>query len=510
MTWTLQTSNGFESRKCRDRCLPYLQGKAVFDLGCGNEKVLPWAFGIDLQSQVANMQMDLSNPESLSFFSEKIVDAVFSSHLLEHIEDTEAILKSWWRLVKAGGYLVLYLPCKGLYPNDGNPDHKHEFEPKDIIDILNRFASYKLIKSEVHGEDNEYSFEIVAQKIESPVRVIMEAEKEMETPDTKKALVIRYGAVGDMIVITPVLRLLKKDGYHVSVVCAENTSVLDNNPNVDKLYPQKRDSIPSTQLMEYHKVITKGYDKVVNLCESVERTLLRDEMDDKLFFSPKEQRQADCNVNYYDRTLELAGYGHIKGLNGELFISEAEASLIKVWNKRNEGFFKVMVQVRGSSEHKIYPYITDIVDELVEKHSDIRFFLTGGIETQVLDWVHPNIRNCIGKWNTRQSIIMTNAVDLVLSPETGILNAAGCFDTPKIGLLTHSSKENLTKYFKNDYSIESNVECAPCHKLVHKARQCKNDIEFGLPICMSRGLSPELVMEKIMLVYEKWKQKRIV
>lgn len=503
MTYRKETSLGFESRKCRDRNLNYLQSGTIFDLGCGNEKVVPKAIGIDIASMIAELKLDLSDPQSMYMFNESIADVVFSSHLLEHFQDTEEILKSWWRVIKPNGYLILYLPHKDLYPKEANPDHKHEFAPVDIVDILDKFASYKLIRATTHSEDNEYSFEIVAQKIMSPEQIIVNIEKPKES-GKKKCQILRYGAVGDMLAITPLLKQLKTDGYEVHLVCTPRTAPIENNPNIDFVYTQERGIIPSLQLAEYHKTISKGYDKVINLCGSIESSLLF-EYASKEYFLTKEERHKIANVNYYDRTMELGGYPDIKGTRGEMYISDSEQSLIKLWQKKHEGFFKIMIQVRGSSEHKIYPYISDIADELVGKYNDIRIFLVGGIETQVLDWVHPNIRSCIGKWNERQALIMTSAMDLVISPESGILNAAGCFDTPKIGLLTHSSKENLTKYFINDYSIESEAECAPCHRLVHKTVECKTGAEYMLPVCMERGIPPAKVMTNIELVYNKWK-----
>ena len=252
----------------------------------------------------------------------------------------------------------------------------------------------------------------------------------------------------------------------------------------------------------------KGFDKVINLCGSIEGSLLFEYGAQKEYFYTKEERHKLANVNYYDRTMELGGYPEIKGVKGELYISDIEKSLIELFKKKHTGYFKILWQVRGSSEHKIYPYTCDIVDDLVEEYNDIRVFLVGGKETQVLDWVHPNIRNCIGKWNERQALIMTSAADLVISPESGILNAAGCFDTPKIGLLTHSTKENLTKYFTNDYSIEADCECAPCHRLVHKRAECKTGGEFMFPICMERGIPKEKVKNQILELYEKWKQQK--
>jgi hypothetical protein len=108
---------------------------------------------------------------------------------------------------------------------------------------------------------------------------------------------------------------------------------------------------------------------------------------------------------------------------------------------------------------------------------------------------------------------MTEYVDLVISPETGVLNASGCFDTPKIGLLTHSNKTNLTKYFKNDYSLQAETECSPCHRMIY-LDNFKTDCpvimgEDKRPMCCAcaDGFSVERVLHNMELVYRKWKEK---
>lgn len=506
MTWTKETSQGYESRKCRDRCLSYLQGKTIFDLGCGKEKVIPHAIGVDVAGLVADLKLDLSNPQAMYLFNEGIADTVFSSHLLEHFQDTTNILKSWWRVIKPNGYLILYLPDRNLYPEKANPDHKQNFIADDIIKILDTFASYKLIKKEVHDEDNEYSFELVAQKIASPNQFIT-SDTPIISNHHKKCLLIRYGATGDMIAITPLLKQLKKDEYEVHLICTPRIAAIENNPNIDYIYTQERGVVPADQLLQYHEAMSKGYDRVINLGGSIETALLF-ERRNKDYFLPKEERHKKANVNYYDQTMRLGGYPNMKGCLGEFYITDNEQSLLKMWQARHKGFFKIIWQVRGSSEHKIYPYILDIADELVAGYRYIKIFLVGGLETQLLDSEHSHIINCIGKWNERQALIATSVADLVVSPESGILNAAGCFDTPKIGLLTHSSKENLTKYFKNDYSIESEAECAPCHRLVHKTCECKVGIKYGLPVCMERGIDPKKVKERILTIYKDWQNGR--
>ena len=89
---------------------------------------------------------------------------------------------------------------------------------------------------------------------------------------------------------------------------------------------------------------------------------------------------------------------------------------------------------------------------------------------------------------------------------------AGCFDTPKIGIFGSNTRENLTKHFVNDFSIESDSElvpCAPCHRMVYLASlQCPIDDQHLLPKCMSLGINPRVVLERIEEVKSKFPLKK--
>src|SRR5262249_12712882 len=138
---------------------------------------------------------------------------------------------------------------------------------------------------------------------------------------------------------------------------------------------------------------------------------------------------------------------------------------------------------------------------------------------KLLEFEHPQLSCKAGEWSIRQSLIATKMVDLVVGPETMITNASGCFDTPKIVLLSHSSKENLTKYWKNDYSLEPDVEnapCYPCHQLHYSRQSCPsgdlwddgNDMKLGsAPVC-TLAIKPLVLLERLEMVYQKWKEAK--
>ena len=104
-------------------------------------------------------------------------------------------------------------------------------------------------------------------------------------------------------------------------------------------------------------------------------------------------------------------------------------------------------------------------------------------------------------------MVMTKYADVVVGPETGLMVAAGCFDTPKIMMLSHSSEENLTKYWKNCTALSAGVECQPCHQLHYTRDSCPLDVRMGHPICMGE-LQPVELYDALELEYNKWKEKR--
>ena len=103
----------------------YCQGRGL-DIGYGGDPLVPNVRGWDFEHGDAQLLQGL---DDASF------DFVYSSHLLEHLPDAELSIRNWWRVLKPGGYLLLYLPHRDLYekktelPSRFNFDHVHFFLP---------------------------------------------------------------------------------------------------------------------------------------------------------------------------------------------------------------------------------------------------------------------------------------------------------------------------------------------------------------------------------------------
>ncbi len=327
-------------------------------------------------------------------------------------------------------------------------------------------------------------------------------------PGQKRAILIRYGAWGDMIWASAVIDRIKKDGYHLVVNCtSRGYEVIKTDPNVDIFLIQEDGEIPNLMLDQFWSQITKGYDKVVNLSESIEGTLLKvpnwpDPVtgEDQYKFS-KQQLHFMCDINYMDATMKWAGYPDDKGKHGTLYFTDKEEKWAKKFKADHPGFLLVWA-LSGSAAHKAYPYAESVALEFLERHPDATIVTVGDALSKLLEWDHPRtIRRC-GEFGIRKSLVLTKYADCVVGPETSALNAASCFDTPKVLLLSHSSVENLSKYWENTINLFQPVECYPCHK-IHYTLDCPIVPDIKAPVCMGK-LPPIRVARAIEEVYKAW------
>src|SRR6266542_1114919 len=98
---------GRESKKELDRRLregffeKYLSGENILDIGYRGEE--PNAEPIT--ENAVGIELDYPGYDGKTLpFPEYSQDAIFASHVLEHIEDFRAVLADWYRVLKIGGY----------------------------------------------------------------------------------------------------------------------------------------------------------------------------------------------------------------------------------------------------------------------------------------------------------------------------------------------------------------------------------------------------------------------
>lgn len=525
MTWTPDGPAGNESAKVRWAIVPYTRGRGL-DIGAGEHKAFPHFISVDNGDHgrfgyKIKPDIRVQDATDLSLFGDHGMDFVFSSHLLEHLADVGAALKEWWRLVKPGGHLVLYLPHKDFYPQlhdkgefarvfasqlkrhggalskaqiedaislvvklrqqrgvtkigelyagsgHANSDHKQEFHPDDILAEMVQLAGslatsegWDCVENQTRHAGTEYSFLQVYRKIDTAL-----PRESWRAPQPAKTVgVVRYGAYGDLIMASSVLAGLKEQGYHVTLFGSPpGLEVLDHDPHIDARIIQDRDQVPNQCLGEYWDYWEQRFDKWVNLSGSVEDALLAAPHVVQHRW-PQPIRHKYLNRNYLEFSHELAGVPFTP--RPHFYATRAEVD----WARQQAiGGVNLLWSLAGSSLHKTWDGLDQILARILIEYPTAHVTLVGGPECQLLEsgWeTEPRIHKTCGVWSVRQSMAFLSVADLVIGPETGVLNAASMLEVPKIVFLSHSSVENLTRDWRQCISLVSTTTpCYPCHQL---------------------------------------------
>ena len=513
MVWSKDTSQGYESDKIAAHVVQYTRGIGL-DLGCGTRPVWPHCIGVDDSKTFGGQTAAViqSNIAHLPMFAKNSLDFVFSSHALEDFEESEVegVLAEWARVLKVGGYLVLYVPSANLYPLCGtegaNPRHQWNIYPGSLKTKLKSATNcgWDQVEDEERGQSNEYSLFEVYQKRNDGQFFYKPWQRNPE--GKKRALVIRYGAIGDQIMAVSPLKGLKDQGYHITYNTVPKTQqVVENNPYIDEYLIQDTDQVPNAQLGPYWESLKERYDLIVNLCESIEGKLLALPGRMEHTYSQETSRRL-LNKNYLEHTHDLAGTDY--DFDARFYPTAKELAAALKYSRSFDGPIVVWA-INGTSAHKVYPFTQTVISWLLEKTPAYVFILTDqGIGKALQDAIFENLQdNGIDTsrvipmdfdWSIRQSMAFARIADCVVGPETGILNAVGMEDVGKVIYLSHSSAENLTKHWVNTTVLEpENCPCYPCHKMHYNWDYCPQVKETGAALCAS-NVKPDSIFKAIM------------
>lgn len=495
MTWRPDVPADFagEAAKIRYRAMPYALGFGL-DVACGPWKVFRNAIGLDgnnYATQDGRGPSLVTDCRSLPFFGTEAFDYVFSSHFLEHVEHPEAALREWWRVVKVGGYLILYLPHRDLYPRMGqpgaNPDHKHDFAPEDIVKYMRRVAGgWTLLENEVCDQDYEYSFFQVYRKRGDKVQNEAPRKKPAKT-----AAVVRPGNFGDALWASSITRKLKDEGYHVTAYVEPfGEQVLRHEPSIDRIIVVSRDAVPEAEWGAMWEAESKRYDRWINFCQSIETTLLT--VPNMLnYYWPDATRRSMCARNYVEFMHEVAAVPYELG---QRFVhADSERQWAREERRKLKGRVVVLCNA-GSTAPKWWPYAPAFAGLLAEL--EVHVVVMGdlkGLEYPASPFIHVK---GTGEWSIRQSIAFVQVADAVVGQETGVLNAVACEEVPKVVMLSHSTAQNLTRDWAKCVALSGEAPCYPCHRIHYTHQHCPQDEVTKAAVCQAK-ISIERVMDAL-------------
>lgn len=449
----------------RFRCAAYTRGRGLH-IGVLNETILPAVaktLGVYCQglSPVQQSHCEACD-DKLDLYANGAFDYIFMGRIIEAIPHLHNLLIEATVKLRDGGHLMMQLPVGATVEGV----IQHSFTLPRLRSMLEAVGYWQ----EKSAYERNGELLLIVKKLSN-------RSKRMLAPPPrppKRVCVSRYGAIGDLVIISPLLRRLKEDGFHVTVNCNPySAEVLKHSPHVDNLLVQERDAVPNHHLGPYWDEWRGDYDRYVNLSESIEGSLLQVE-GRPTFYTTQDWRRTKGEHNYYTEMLRIGGYTDVASPCGELFFSPSEERQGAEWRKRCKDKFLVAWLPKGSSEHKSYPLMPEVLRGWLAKHPEALVFSIGGPDAQTWEFDHPQVIRTSGQWPLRLSLVSMKYADLVVGPETGMMNAAACFpQVRKIVFLSHSTHEALCKHWGPSHRcIAPTVACYPCFQLHYHIGSC--------------------------------------
>lgn len=363
-----------------------------------------------------------------------------------------------------------------------------------------------------------------------------ELYKGLDPTTTMRILVVRKGAIGDVLMATPVLSTLAT-GYGeagTTVIVdfygrAHAHDVLKNNPHVDKIYEYDLFMSPSEQEenKEREKELYSLYDGVIQLHMTIEgkylwrsdgryglRAIKADS--DAAWGESPTRRKIAKNRDYTDATLAAAGLEFAAEKRPELYPTDEEREHLTKFTRANKEKFVVMWQVMGSTGNKAVLPAMSYMKHMIENCPEAEHYIIGDSRLtespEIADY--PQIHFTVGKWDLRQVLIMTRAADLVIGPESMLVTASSAWDgekktpTGKMMFFSHSMPYNISKYWKDIDNIEPSTSCHPCYLIpvTHYFEQCLTEYEGTSMFRCVATLPHEQIKERLVQRYEEWAQ----
>lgn len=354
-----------------------------------------------------------------------------------------------------------------------------------------------------------------------------------------KALMYKHrGALGDQGFSVPVLRELRKYYGSIYLFCGKqgpmalgNTGLIDKFLVMPDEFKDKEIDEIGMDVYGYWLVWEMGK-QGIRVSDDIQMDsvdmigALANKyaffLDDGIKASlPLEERIAYAKgESYFDAYTQLTAdqlnmpevYDAAKGKRPITRHTNTEKSWLKTFRHRHKipkDAFILGWQLSGSAQHKLYPFLDDVLKPLMARHGEIYLVTTGpewcedlGGNTEGLRWI-----NLSNKVTFRQAYILVSQYDCFVSPETGVMIfAQGYPDTPKILLATHSYGYHVT--FGDDTRIlHSGAECSPCYNIVVglESEGCPQYEDDGdtFPVCIAT-ITPESITAAIEEIYTRW------
>ena len=292
--------------------------------------------------------------------------------------------------------------------------------------------------------------------------------------ETLKILVVRFSSIGDIVLTSPVVRMLKKQlNAEVHYLTKSSyVSLLKNNPYIDLVY-QIENSI-SEVIADLKK---EKYDYVIDLHSNLRTQILKFRlgMPAKSFNKLNMEKFLLTNFNLdnipqihiVDRYLETVKHLGVKNDNQGLdfFLSANDKMDISIFPKNY-----IVFVIGGQHATKILP--NEKIISIIKKVNK-PVLLVGGPEDahrgEEIAKACDKVVNTCGKYSILQSASLVQQATMVITHDTGMMHIAAAFNKKIFSVWGNTVPEfGMYPYLESEQSKRIEVKglnCRPCSKI---------------------------------------------
>lgn len=279
------------------------------------------------------------------------------------------------------------------------------------------------------------------------------------------AYIFRGGtAIGDCLFMSAMPRLLAEQGYRVTLGIKEsNQEVFTNNPHINAIefLPDKADR-GDDWMANWLKNEKPKYTRLINTSSHVEAAyLMRTDLEYGMFPKIEEMRERALGKNYYDEMYRNCGF-EVTGILPEIYLSEAEKEIIRQNQEQKQGRKLVLWQLQGSTRSKTLVKAPEWIAWALREYPDSVHYVWCS-DINLAKTLPKGSKNLWGQTSIRETLRLIASADLVLGPESFMVNAAPAFGVPTVIFFSHSLPDNLSRYYPRSTAITPNCECHPCY-----------------------------------------------
>lgn len=288
-----------------------------------------------------------------------------------------------------------------------------------------------------------------------------------------KVLVIRFSSIGDIVVCTPVIRMLSTQlGAEVHLLTKEKYGfVLEDNPYISEIITIKKKIKEVKQ-----KLLEEKYDLVIDLHKNLRSSQVKSMLNKPVYTFDK----LNLARNLFVKTkINILPRKHIIDRHLEGLISLIKDDKKGMDYHINEDKLPSDIKATAKLKYVLLSLgashftkrMTPEVLNLICKNITQQIIIIGGNDTIELSKKinsQPNILNLVGKTSMRSSAYLAKNAEYIITGDSAMMHISAALDkkmlvvwgatSPLLGMGPHYKNEN------KHVELFQNIQCRPCTK----------------------------------------------